>query len=271
MGRRQGHRRRACGESERPARGALAPSRQRARAAVAALARRGRLPAAHRGSASVRRAGTRPDFIYDDAYRRRLHRRPAPRLSRAPGARRRRRAGHATSRVVGAALPSRRRLGAKVVAAPRRLRRRAGDEHSRSGSLVRARGREWVVLPDSDDELLVLRPLGGAEAEVAGAPHRASSRSSRPPSTCPDPEDRGDDRSAPRFCATRCASGSARAPGRSARFGATQRSSRAPTSWCPLSWRCARTQPGCSSPTTSASARQLGPCWSRPSCSPRAR
>lgn len=36
------------------------------------------------------------------------------------------------------------------------------------GSLVRARGREWVVLPDSDDELLVLRPLGGTEDEVAG-------------------------------------------------------------------------------------------------------
>ena len=29
------------------------------------------------------------------------------------------------------------------------------------GSLVKARGREWVVLPESDDELLVLRPLGG--------------------------------------------------------------------------------------------------------------
>lgn len=37
-----------------------------------------------------------------------------------------------------------------------------------AGALVRARGREWVVLPDSDDELLVLRPLGGTEAEVAG-------------------------------------------------------------------------------------------------------
>lgn len=36
------------------------------------------------------------------------------------------------------------------------------------GSLVRARGREWVVLPDSDEELLVLRPLGGTEDEVAG-------------------------------------------------------------------------------------------------------
>ena len=36
------------------------------------------------------------------------------------------------------------------------------------GSLVRARGREWVVLPESDDELLVLRPLGGTEDEISG-------------------------------------------------------------------------------------------------------
>jgi superfamily II DNA or RNA helicase len=35
------------------------------------------------------------------------------------------------------------------------------------GSLVSARGREWVVLPDSDEELLVLRPLGGGEDETA--------------------------------------------------------------------------------------------------------
>ena len=36
------------------------------------------------------------------------------------------------------------------------------------GSLVKARGREWVVLPESDDELLVVRPLGGTDDEVAG-------------------------------------------------------------------------------------------------------
>lgn len=36
------------------------------------------------------------------------------------------------------------------------------------GSLVEARGREWVVLPDSDAELLVLRPLGGTDDEVTG-------------------------------------------------------------------------------------------------------
>jgi superfamily II DNA or RNA helicase len=36
------------------------------------------------------------------------------------------------------------------------------------GSLVATRGREWVVLPDSSDELLVLRPLGGTDDEVTG-------------------------------------------------------------------------------------------------------
>lgn len=36
------------------------------------------------------------------------------------------------------------------------------------GSLVRSRGREWVVLPDSTDEMLLLRPLGGANEEIAG-------------------------------------------------------------------------------------------------------
>lgn len=36
------------------------------------------------------------------------------------------------------------------------------------GSLVRARGREWVVLPDSDDDLLIVRPLGGTDEEVTG-------------------------------------------------------------------------------------------------------
>lgn len=37
-----------------------------------------------------------------------------------------------------------------------------------SGTLVRARGREWVVLPESEPDLLVLRPLGGADEEIAG-------------------------------------------------------------------------------------------------------
>jgi superfamily II DNA or RNA helicase len=36
------------------------------------------------------------------------------------------------------------------------------------GSLVKARGREWVVLPESDEQMLVLRPLGGTDEEIAG-------------------------------------------------------------------------------------------------------
>ena len=36
------------------------------------------------------------------------------------------------------------------------------------GSLVKARGREWVVLPESNDQLLVLRPLGGTDDETTG-------------------------------------------------------------------------------------------------------
>lgn len=35
------------------------------------------------------------------------------------------------------------------------------------GSLVSARGRDWVVLPESEADLLVLRPLGGADDEIA--------------------------------------------------------------------------------------------------------
>ncbi|HET9059635.1 MAG TPA: helicase-related protein [Acidimicrobiales bacterium] len=35
------------------------------------------------------------------------------------------------------------------------------------GALVAARGREWVVLPGSDDDLLVLRPLGGGPDDTA--------------------------------------------------------------------------------------------------------
>jgi len=63
------------------------------------------------------------------------------------------------------------------------------------GSLVRARGREWVVLPDSDDELLLLQPLGGADADAAGVLTAlepvVSARFE-----LPDPAKLGDDRSA---------------------------------------------------------------------------
>ena len=36
------------------------------------------------------------------------------------------------------------------------------------GSLVRARDREWVVLPESEGDLLALRPLGGTDDETTG-------------------------------------------------------------------------------------------------------
>lgn len=36
------------------------------------------------------------------------------------------------------------------------------------GSLVKARGREWVVLPESTSDIVVARPLGGGDDEVAG-------------------------------------------------------------------------------------------------------
>ena len=39
---------------------------------------------------------------------------------------------------------------------------------SKPGTLVHARGREWVVLPDSTDELLMVRPVGGLDEEIAG-------------------------------------------------------------------------------------------------------
>jgi superfamily II DNA or RNA helicase len=37
-----------------------------------------------------------------------------------------------------------------------------------AGSLVATRGREWVVLPESSNDLLILRPLGGTDDEIAG-------------------------------------------------------------------------------------------------------
>jgi superfamily II DNA or RNA helicase len=61
------------------------------------------------------------------------------------------------------------------------------------GSLVTARGREWVVLPDSAPDLLVLRPLGGSDEEIAAAfPEEVESASFAPPSAA----DLGDARAA---------------------------------------------------------------------------
>lgn len=62
------------------------------------------------------------------------------------------------------------------------------------GSLVRARGREWVVLPESEEDLLLLRPLGGGDEEIAGVylPLEKVEPATFEP---PDPTDLGDHRS----------------------------------------------------------------------------
>ena len=36
------------------------------------------------------------------------------------------------------------------------------------GSLVNARGRDWIVLPESEDTLVILKPLGGTDDEITG-------------------------------------------------------------------------------------------------------
>ena len=63
------------------------------------------------------------------------------------------------------------------------------------GALVKARGREWVVLPDSSEDLVMVRPLGGTEDEVTGI---LTSLEEIRPATFqpPDPAQVGDDRSA---------------------------------------------------------------------------
>ncbi|MBM7437662.1 DEAD/DEAH box helicase [Streptomyces sp. HB132] len=63
------------------------------------------------------------------------------------------------------------------------------------GSLVTARGREWVVLPDSDPDLLVLRPLGGSDDDISAvfpAFEQVQDAQFAPPS----PADLGDQRAA---------------------------------------------------------------------------
>ncbi|MDP6599163.1 MAG: hypothetical protein QGI86_25360, partial [Candidatus Poribacteria bacterium] len=62
------------------------------------------------------------------------------------------------------------------------------------GSLVSARGREWVVLPESTANLIMVRPLGGTEDEVTGIylPLEAVEAAQF---DLPDPEKTGDHRS----------------------------------------------------------------------------
>ncbi|WP_040815990.1 helicase-related protein [Nocardia concava] len=59
-----------------------------------------------------------------------------------------------------------------------------------AGNLVSARGREWVVLPDSTDEFLILRPLGGSDDDIAGVLISEGVTPATFPA--PDPKDLGD-------------------------------------------------------------------------------
>jgi superfamily II DNA or RNA helicase len=64
------------------------------------------------------------------------------------------------------------------------------------GSLVKTRGREWVVLPESGEEWLVLRPLGGTDQEIAGVYLPLEQEDVQPASfDAPEPQDVGDFRS----------------------------------------------------------------------------
>ena len=65
---------------------------------------------------------------------------------------------------------------------------------SSPGTLIRSRGREWVVLPDSTEELLMVRPVGGLDEEITGIlPAIESVESATFP--LPSAEDLGDYRS----------------------------------------------------------------------------
>jgi superfamily II DNA or RNA helicase len=63
------------------------------------------------------------------------------------------------------------------------------------GSLVRLRQRDWIVMPSSDEELLLLKPLGGMEDELTGVylPLQASDEQPVPATfSMPQKEDLGD-------------------------------------------------------------------------------
>lgn len=62
------------------------------------------------------------------------------------------------------------------------------------GNIVSARGREWIVLPESTEELLMIRPLGGTDTEVTGLLHELEPVS-QASLGYPDPAFLGDHRS----------------------------------------------------------------------------
>lgn len=59
------------------------------------------------------------------------------------------------------------------------------------GALVKARGREWVVLPDSSDDVLMVRPIGGLDDEIVGI-CKAIEPVTSASFSLPDPSEPGD-------------------------------------------------------------------------------
>lgn len=56
------------------------------------------------------------------------------------------------------------------------------------GALIRARGREWIVLPGSSPDMLRLRPLSGSEADITLlSPELKAEYEAVAPATLPPP------------------------------------------------------------------------------------
>lgn len=63
------------------------------------------------------------------------------------------------------------------------------------GKLVSLRGREWIVLPSDDKDLLIVKPLGGSDEEIAGIYLPLAIKSDQPVDArfdAPDKDDLGD-------------------------------------------------------------------------------
>ena len=63
------------------------------------------------------------------------------------------------------------------------------------GKLVSLRGRDWIVLPSDDPDLLVVKPLGGSDEEIAGVYLPLQIHTDQPHETtfqAPSKEDLGD-------------------------------------------------------------------------------
>src|SRR5690606_33770918 len=151
-----------------------------------------RLPAAGPVARLLRAGGHPTRLRLRRRLCRRLRRRPAPRPRRPPGTRPGPGGGHARPGLPGHPLRPPRRLGPDRRHVPFGLRGRGRRDMSYApGSLVTARGREWVVLPESSDALVMVRPLGGTDDEVTGILPELEPVE---PATfrLPDPDDLGD-------------------------------------------------------------------------------